>query len=128
MNTQERACDICGRSYELRSIIVPSVSEYPVYMDSSNVRVRLTLPKKNEIYDFKTCPHCAEKIHRYIFSIQKNRPKKCEFCEFDRGRLTPAPVECATCSNFNNFKFKQRMHPRQAHEWQMYKRYLNGGE
>lgn len=128
MEPDKRSCDICGRTYELKPIIFPSVSKYPVHMDSSSVRVQFALPKKTEIYDFKTCPHCAEQIHRYIFGIQKNRPKKCEFCEFDRGRLVQTPVECGTCSNFSNFQLKKKMHPRQAHEWQMYERYLMGGE
>lgn len=107
----EKVCDLCGRSYELE-----------------HLTSHLTLGKDKQaaIYDYHICLRCAVKFHNFVFDIQRNRPTKCDFCEFDRGLHTLKPVECLACSDYNHFKLKKRMHERQHCEWKMYKRYLCG--
>lgn len=68
---------------------------------------------------------------RMIFDHHKtlrNLPRKCEFCEFDRGPYAQRrSLECADCRYFDKFQVKERMHPRQAYEWELYKQ-LKGEE
>ena len=54
-------------------------------------------------------------------SVNWERPMKCFFCEYDKGPLSNTVSLCNLCFNFNRFKPKTRMHPRQYHEWQRYK-------
>ena len=109
----EKVCDLCGRSYTTGPL---------------TVRLTLTKDKQPAIYDYDICLRCTYKLHSVIHDIQMTSPKKCEFCQFERGpRVTKLP-ECEECSNFKNFQLKKRMHPRQAREWNMYKRYLCEGD
>ena len=118
MSTIEKVCDICGKTY-LAKILKP----YDID-ESSFVRVKSLRKDKTALFSYYTCPHCADQVMRYIFEIQKNRPKKCDFCAFERGpKVTPLP-ECQACINYNNFQLKKRMRTMQNYEWQAYKRYL----
>lgn len=115
---QEEVCGLCGRTYSLKT-----VNRRPC---SDNLRLFLLNRKSVKLHEYDICPHCAIKLHNFINDIRRNRPKKCEFCEFDIGPRVAMPSECAECRNFNNFQLKKRMHPRQAYEWEKYKRYLCG--
>lgn len=117
-DTIEQVCDICGKTY-LAKFLKP----YDV-VESSVVRVKHLRDKKAALFTYNTCPHCADKVMRYIFEIQKNRPKKCDFCEFERGPKVDPLVECQECVDYNNFQLKKRMRTMQNYEWQAYKRYL----
>lgn len=50
-------------------------------------------------------------------------PDKCDFCVFDcaKGR-----ENCKTCVNHDNFVVKSRMVDRQAHEWNLYRKHVEG--
>lgn len=64
---------------------------------------------------------CKLLIHNYHDAI-RNLPRKCEFCEFDRGPYAQRlSNECADCRYFDKFQVKKRMSPRQAYEWELYK-------
>ena len=111
---QEKVCGICGRSYE------PDL-----------LAMHLTLAKDSQtepLYDYDICLRCTYKLGELILAIQLTRPKKCEFCQFERGPRVAKLPECEECSNFKNFQLKKRMSPRQAYEWDKYKRYLCEGE
>ena len=111
---RQKLCDLCGRSY----------SPEPLAM-------HLTLRKDDQpelVHDYDICLMCTYKLHKLISDIRATRPKKCEFCEFERSPRVAQTTECVTCSKFKNFQLKKRMHPRQAHEWETYKRYLCGGD
>lgn len=126
MEPTSMVCDICGRSYELQPVTFESFGNSQVYMDSSAVLIKLARPIKPRRYMYHVCSHCAEKIMKSIIDIQRKRPKKCEFCEFERGPLMSKPAECTACTRYNHFQVKKRMSPRQNYEWSMYMGYLEG--
>lgn len=117
---QQKVCGLCGREYSLKP-----VNRRPC---SDMLKLFLMNRKRVTVHEYNICPQCALKLHKFILAIKLARPKKCEFCEFDRGPRVPKLPECKECSNFQNFQLKKRMHPRQAHEWDQYKRYLCEGE
>ena len=118
MDTIEKVCDICGKTYLARLLKPHEI------MESSNIRIKHLRGNKTALFTYDTCPHCADQIMRYIFGIQKNRPKKCDFCAFERGPNVEPLAECQQCVDFNNFQLKKLMRTIQQHEWQAYKRYL----
>lgn len=111
---QEKVCGLCGRTYG------PKLQGMHLTLANDNQHEPLC---NNDI-----CLKCTFKLSELILAIKLTRPKKCEFCEFDRGPRVAKLPECKECSNFQNFQLKKRMHPRQAHEWDQYKRYLCEGE
>ena len=116
---QEKVCRICGQVYNLK----------PETLASSSVNITLELDTKTRHFDFDSCSGCAYKILRYINSLQAVRPRKCDFCMFDKGpRAKVKNSECEECHGFDNFQLKKRMHPRQAYEWDKYKRYFGEEE
>lgn len=116
----EKVCGLCGRTYSL----VPVNRR----LCSDNIRLFLINRKSVKLHEYDICPHCTIKLHKVILDIQRNRPKKCDFCEFDRGPRVANPSECVECYNFDNFQLKKRMCTRQKYEWETYKRYLCGEE
>lgn len=56
-------------------------------------------------------------MSNYIYRGSRNR---CFFCEYDTGPYKDTPTECKNCVDFNNFKRKKRMAPRQAYEYERY--------
>ena len=110
----EKVCGLCGQTYTLKPIELKFSDGCRTTFDSSRIHMCLLTPKAPHIYDYDICPRCTFKLHKIILDIQRNRPKKCEFCEFDRSPRVTKPSECINCHNFNNFRLKKRMHPRQA--------------
>lgn len=111
---QQKVCGLCGRSHGSKL---------------QGMHLTLTNDSQHEpVYDNDICLKCALKLHNFILDIRRTRPRKCEFCEFERSPRVPKLPECEECSNFQNFQLKKRMHPRQAHEWDQYKKYLCEGE
>ena len=117
---QQKVCSLCGREYSLKP-----VNRRPC---SDMLQLFLMNRKSVTLHEYNICPQCALKLHKVVLDIQRTRPKKCEFCEFERSPRVAKLPECETCSNFNNFQLKKRMQPRQAYEWDKYKRYLCGGD
>lgn len=128
MDLTEKVCDICGKTYK-RKLHRFSVEFSPVIV-SSHARVQIEGDRTSEFFDFDICPICAHRILCTIIDMQRNRPIKCEFCEFDRGpRESHKHPDCNSCwscfhTDYSNFQLKKRMHVRQNYEWQQYKRYF----
>ena len=117
---QQKVCGLCGREYSLKP-----VNRRPC---SDMLQFFLMNRKSVKLHEYDICPICAIKLHKFILDIQRSRPKKCEFCQFDRSPRVAKLSECEECYNFKNFQLKKRMSPRQAYEWDKYKRYLCRGE
>lgn len=124
LSVPEKVCDICGKVYKRK--LHHFAAEFLPVIDSSHVRVQIEGDRTSEFFDFDTCPICAHRILRTVIDLQRNRPIKCEFCEFDKGpRYDGAkPEHCKTCSDYSEFQLKKKMCVRQNYEWQQYKRYF----
>lgn len=124
MDLPEKACDICGKSYKLKPHHFSSV--FAPIMDSSHVRIKLESAKTTELYDYDICPVCATKVLRKVIELQRERPMKCDFCEFDKAPSFDGkvPEQCEACYDYDKFQLKKRMCERQHYEWLQYKRYF----
>lgn len=110
-------CHICTRKYKL----------FPAEETSllRNSRVELFLrcfenPPRLRRYDI--CPTCAWKVHMAIYRMMMEAPKKCDFCQFERGPKHPEypHPNCKDCTAYSNFQVKKRMSERQKYEWALY--------
>ena len=54
---------------------------------------------------------------RYNYRGPKDR---CLFCEYDTSPYKDTPSECKNCLDFDNFRRKKRIHPRQMYEYEQY--------
>ena len=102
---QKQTCKICNRLYKIPSL------EYPTFIPKSSlVYIKLYEDDKITIFNGNVCPGCARELMWHIKTIKRNAPKKCDFCQFDRGPLheTPQP-ECKDCVKHSKFQLKKPM-------------------
>ena len=116
---QKKTCEICNRLY--KAIPLPYDSRI---LSSSSVRITIRQPDKTAIIFYNDiCPNCAAEINWHIKTMRRNAPKKCDFCNFDRGPLYEDPQpECRDCVKHSNFQLKKRMTKIEKLKWD----YFNG--
>lgn len=102
---QKKTCEICNRLYKIPPL------EYPTYLPhTSSFHIKLREPHKTFIFSGDVCPNCARELMWHIKTMKRNAPKKCDFCQFDRGPLHEHPQpECRACVKHSNFQLKKPM-------------------
>ena len=102
---QKKPCEICNRLYKIPPL------EYPTFLPkTSHVHIKLYEDNVSTIYNSDVCPNCARELVWKIKTMKRNAPKKCDFCQFDRGPLHEHPQpECRACVKHSNFQLKRHM-------------------
>ena len=110
---QKKTCEICNRLYKIPPL------EYPAFIPKTNsVHITLRIPDKTAIISYNVCPNCAREVIWHIKTMKRNAPKKCDFCQFDRGPLYEDPQpECRDCVKHSNFQLKKRMSKTEKLKW-----------
>lgn len=113
---QKKRCEICNRLYKIPPL------EYPTFIPvTSRVYIMLKESDTTTIFSGDVCPNCAKELIWKIKTMKRNAPKKCDYCEFDRGPLYLEPQpECDNCIDNSNFQLKKRMTKTQKLGWAHY--------
>lgn len=110
---QKKTCDICNRLYKIPPL------EYPTFIPhTSRFHIQLKESNTTTIYSGDICPGCARELIWKIKTMKRNAPKKCDFCQFDRGPLHEYPQpECKDCIKHSNFQLKRHMSKLEQMKW-----------
>ena len=121
---QKNTCEICNRLYKIPPL------EYPAFVpNTSHVRIKLKEHDTLTIFHGDVCPGCARQLMWTIKTMKRNAPKKCDFCEFDRGPLHEHPqLECRDCVKHSNFQLKNGMTEMEKIRWDHFNGDLERGK
>lgn len=110
---QKKTCEICNRLYKTNP-----TEDDSVIPGTSSIYIRLKEPNSTILFRGNVCPNCARELLWHIKTMKRNAPKKCDFCQFDRGPLheTPQP-ECKDCIKHSKFQLKKHMREIEKIRW-----------
>lgn len=110
---QKKTCEICNRLYKIPPL------EYPTFIPhTSRFHIQLKESDTTTIYSGDICPNCARELIWKMKTMKRNAPKKCDFCQFNRGPLHELPqLECRDCLEYSNFQLKNHMREIEKIRW-----------